>query len=130
MKIFWAVAVGAALGGLARHYLSVAVQNRMGTGFPVGTLIINVTGSFLIGVFMRYAIQSGTSEEVRLLLTSGFCGGYTTFSTFSYETVTLLENGKYARAGLYVGASVLLALAATALGFTLAQRLLVLRARA
>ncbi len=86
MKIFWAVAVGAAAGGLARYYLANVIQNHAGLAFPTGTLVINVTGSFLLGFFVRYALQSGAvSPEVRVLLTTGFCGGYTTFSTFSLK---------------------------------------------
>lgn len=128
MRTFWAVAVGAALGGVSRHYLTVFVQQRAGAGFPVGTLVINVTGSFLLGLVMRYALQTDAiSPEARSFLATGFCGGYTTFSAFSYETVKMLEDGEYGRAGLYVGASVVVALLATVLGFAAAQRLLALR---
>lgn len=128
MRVFWAVAVGAALGGVSRHYLSVFVQQRAGADFPVATLLINVTGSFLLGLIMRYALQTDAiSPEARTFLATGFCGGYTTFSTFSYETLRLLEEGEYGRAGLYVGASVVVALLATLLGFAAAQKLLTLR---
>lgn len=128
MRVFWAVAIGAALGGVSRHYLSVFVQQRAGPDFPVGTLVINVTGSFLLGLIMRYALQTDAiSPEARSFLATGFCGGYTTFSTFTYETLRLLEDGEYGRAGLYVGASVIVALLATLLGFAAAQKLLALR---
>ena len=131
MRVFWAVAIGAALGGVSRHYLSVFVQQRAGADFPAGTLVINVTGSFLLGLVMRYALQTDAiSPEARSFLATGFCGGYTTFSTFSYETVRLLEDGEYGRAGLYVGASVVVALVATLLGFAAAQKLLALRQHA
>jgi CrcB protein len=122
------VAVGAAAGGISRYYLTSFIQQRAGSGFPVGTLIINITGSFLLGVIVRIALQSDIiSPEVRTLLTTGFCGGYTTFSTFSYETALLLEDGEYGRATLYVGASVTIALLGTFLGFAVANRLLALR---
>ena len=99
MRIFWAVAIGAAVGGVSRYYLSLAVQQRLGASFPWGTLLINVTGSLLLGFLMRYALATpSVSVEMRLLLTTGFCGGYTTFSTFSYETATLIEDGQYQRA--------------------------------
>jgi CrcB protein len=119
------------VGGLARFYLGAFIQQRAGADFPAGTLVINITGSFLLGFIMRYALRSGgVSPEVRALLTTGFCGGYTTFSTFSYETASLLEDGEYARASLYVGASVLVSLIAAFLGFAAAQRLLALRQHA
>jgi CrcB protein len=128
VKVFWAVALGAALGGLARFYLGNAIQTRAGIDFPAGTLVINVTGSFLIGLFMRYALQSAAiGPELRIFLTTGFCGGYTTFSTFSYDTIALLTDGEYGRASLYVGTSVALALVATVCGIAAASWLLALR---
>jgi fluoride exporter len=128
VKVFWAVAIGAALGGVARFYLADIIQHRAGIDFPAGTLVVNITGSFLIGFFLRYALQSAViGPEMRLFLTTGFCGGYTTFSTFSYETITLLQDGEYSRASVYVGTSVALALVATVLGIAAANWLLALR---
>ena len=128
MRIFWSVAVGGALGCVSRYYLTALIQQRVGPDFPAGTLLINITGSFLLGFIMRYALQSGVvSAETRVLLTSGFCGGFTTFSTYSYEAAMMLEDGEYGRAGLYIGASVALALVGTLLGFAAASRLLALR---
>lgn len=130
MKLYVYVAIGAAFGGVARLALSGFVQQRAGPDFPAGTLVINLTGSFLLGVLIRYALQStAVSPEMRAMLTTGFCGGYTTFSTFSYETALLLEDGEYGRAGLYAGASVLGALLATFAGFACAEWLLRLRER-
>ena len=128
MRIFWSVAVGGAVGCLSRYYLAQFIQQRAGTDFPAGTLVINITGSFLLGFLMRYALQSGAiSAETRAMLTTGFCGGYTTFSTFSYETALLISDGEYARAALYVGASVGVALVGTFLGFAAAHSLLAFR---
>jgi fluoride exporter len=128
VKVFWAVALGAAVGGVSRYYLVGFIQQRAGADFPAGTLVINITGSFLLGFIMRMALQADViSPEVRALLTTGFCGGYTTFSTFSYETALMLEDGEYRRAALYIGASVVIALALTFLGFAVANRLLALR---
>jgi len=130
VKLFWAVAIGAAAGGVSRYYLSLAIYQRLGANFPWGTLLVNVSGSLLLGFLMRYAL--GTPElsaEMRLLLTTGFCGGYTTFSTFSYETAMLLEDGQYERAAAYAFGSVLVALVATACGFILARELIAFRAR-
>jgi len=130
VRTFWAIAIGAAVGGVSRYYLSAAVQHRMGTTFPWGTLVINVTGSLVLGFLMRYAISTpAVSVEMRALLTTGFCGGYTTFSTYSYETATLIEDGQLGRAGTYALASVLLALAGTFRGFALAREMIALRER-
>jgi CrcB protein len=130
VRTFWAIAIGAAVGGVARYYLASSVQQRFGVTFPWGTLLINVTGSLLLGFIIRYAIVTPTvSVEMRALLTTGFCGGYTTFSTFSYETAALLEEGQYERAGAYAVGSVLLSLTATFLGFILARELVALRER-
>jgi fluoride exporter len=126
--MLWYVALGSALGGVARYLLGGWVQRAAGGVFPWGTLAVNLSGSFLLGLISRYAIESaGVSAEVRTLLTIGFCGGYTTFSTFSWETTRLLEDGDWPRAGLYAVASVTLALAGTLGGIAAARQLLVLR---
>jgi len=128
--MFWAIAVGAAAGGVSRYYLSSAVQQRLGAAFPWGTLLINVTGSLLLGFIIRYAMATpAVSVEMRALLTTGFCGGYTTFSTYSYETATLLEDGLYERAAAYAVGSMLVALIATFCGFMLARELIAFRGR-
>ena len=93
-------------------------------------MLINITGSVILGFIMRYALSTpGVSVELRALLTTGFCGGYTTFSTYSYETATLIEDGQLGRAGTYALASVLLALIGTFSGFALARELIALRER-
>jgi CrcB protein len=128
--MFWAIAVGAAVGGLARYYLASSIQQRFGVTFPWGTLVVNVTGCLLIGFFIRYSLATpAVSAEMRAVLTIGFCGGYTTFSTFSFETAALLEEGQYERAGAYVAGSVVLSLIATFAGFLLARELLAFRER-
>jgi CrcB protein len=124
------IAVGSAFGGVSRYLLGGLVQRMLDTTFPAGTLLVNVTGSLLLGAILRYAVETPTlTPEVRALLTIGFCGGYTTFSTFSYETVALLRDGQWARAGIYVGASVVLSLVGTFLGFGLAREVIALRGR-
>ncbi len=130
LKLFWYVAVGSAFGGVARFALGGFIQQRAGPGFPVGTLIINITGSFLLGMLMRYSLQSDfVSPEVRIMLTTGFCGGYTTFSTFAYETAGLMEDGAYGRAALYVTASVVAGVLGMFLGFAVANQLIAVRAQ-
>lgn len=129
--MIWYIAVGGAVGSVARFWLGTLIQQRVGAGFPLGTLVINITGSLLLGFLWRFALASPTiSPEIRALLTTGFCGGYTTFSTFSFETATLIEDGQYERAAMYVGLSVVISLAGTFLGFAAARELIALRGRA
>jgi CrcB protein len=130
MPLFVWVAVGSAAGGALRYALGSLIQQQSGSTFPVGTLVINVTGSLLLGFLLRYALATpAVSAEVRALLTTGFCGGYTTFSTFGYEAAALVEDGDYHRAAWYVALSLVLALAGTFLGFALAREALALRRR-
>jgi CrcB protein len=124
------VAIGSAFGGVSRYLLGGLVQRMLDTTFPTGTLFVNISGSFLLGAILRYAVDTPSlSPEVRGLLTIGFCGGYTTFSTFSYESLALLKDGEWTRAGLYVAASVLLSIAGTFLGFGLAREVIAWRTR-
>jgi CrcB protein len=124
--MIWYVALGSATGGVARFLLGGAVQRVSGSTFPIWTLVINVTGSLALGFLMRYLVEGApVTAEVRALLTVGFCGGYTTFSTFSYETATLLEQGDWRRGSLYIIGSVTLSLLATGAGMALARTVLV-----
>jgi fluoride exporter len=129
--MLWYIAAGSAIGGVARYLLGGMLQRQSGATFPVGTFIINITGSFLLGLILRYAVDTPTlSAEARAFLTVGFCGGYTTFSTFSYETVALMEDGQWPRAAFYVALSVGLSLVGVFLGIAAARELLALRVRA
>lgn len=120
--MIWYIALGSALGGVLRYLLGGAIQRAAGPGFPVGTMIVNLSGSFLLGFLLRYATHPPSlAPEVRAFLTIGLCGGYTTFSTFSAETVTLMQDGQWAKAMTYALGSVVLALAATAAGFAAGQ---------
>ena len=100
MKMDWrliaAVAVGGALGSVARYLIGALIQDRFATALPVGTLAINISGSLLLGFLVRVGLEtSAFGPEMRFFLTTGFCGGFTTFSTFSYETFRLFEDGEY-----------------------------------
>jgi CrcB protein len=107
-----AVAIGSAIGGVARYLMTLVAQPR-DTAFPVGTLAVNILGCFLIGVFAQYSLSGDRlSPEMRVLLISGFCGGFTTFSTFSFESLELFQAGAWPRAALYCIASVASGLAA------------------
>jgi CrcB protein len=128
MRLVWLVAFGGALGSVARYGVSSLVQARAGTLFPFGTFVVNLTGSLLLGFVLRYALETpSVTPEMRALLTTGFCGGYTTFSTFTYETAALMEEGDWRRAALYVAASVLVSLAGMFVGFAAAREVLALR---
>lgn len=119
------IGAGGLAGTFARYALQGLVQERAGFAFPWGTFVVNLTGSFLVGFLAR--IGTGTTvlaPEVRTGLLIGFCGAYTTFSTYSYETVQLLQAGAYARAAAYGLGSVAVALAATLAGIAVANRLL------
>jgi CrcB protein len=126
--MIWYIAIGSALGGVARYLLGGLVQRVSAGSFPTGTLVINVTGSFLLGLLYRYASESAAiTPELRAALTIGFCGGYTTFSTFTYETIRLLEDGEVGRALAYVGLSVGVSLGAMVLGLAAGRELVGLR---
>jgi fluoride exporter len=128
-KLVWYVAIGSGIGGAARLLLGNLIQQKMGASFPLGTLLINITGSFVLGFLLRYFLATPhVAPELRALLTTGFCGGYTTFSTFSFETATLIEDGRYERASVYIALSVALSLLGVFAGLTSARQLLALRA--
>jgi CrcB protein len=128
--MLWYIAAGSAVGGVSRYLLGGFVQRLAASTFPVGTLVINIGGSFLLGFILRSAVGSPTlSPELRAFLTVGFCGGYTTFSAFSYETVALAEDGQWSRAALYVALSVGLSVAATMLGIAAGRELVLVRGR-
>ena len=118
--MIWYIAFGSALGGAARYLFGGWIQGRAGPDFPVGTLVINVTGSFLLGLLYRYAADSAAiTPEVRAMLTIGICGGYTTFSSFSLQTLNLLRDREWLYAGGNVILSVVLCLVAVWLGWQL-----------
>src|ERR1700732_2006178 len=115
------VAVGSALGGMARYGVSGVVANRIGETFPWGTLVVNVSGCFVVGVFAAAIGPGGAlagSLTARQLVLIGLCGGYTTFSSFSLQTLALARDGDWGRALANIAASVALCLAAVWAGFT------------
>jgi fluoride exporter len=114
MTHLWVI-IGSFLGGMARYGISGAVARRVGETFPWGTLVVNVTGSFLVGVFA--AVIAGPDAALRSLLITGVCGGYTTFSSFSLQTLTLAREGEWLRAAINVIASLAFCLAAVWAGF-------------
>ena len=130
MALIWYIALGSALGGVGRYVGGELVQRAAPTTFPTGTLAVNITGCFLLGLIIRYAIETPTvSPELRAFLTIGICGGYTTFSTFGFETARMMEDGEWTRAVLYLALSVIVSLGAVFLGFAAARQVLALRLR-
>ncbi len=118
------VAVGGALGTTGRYFISGVAARLIGETFPWGTLIINVTGSFIIGFFAALTGPDGrvyVGSTARQFVMTGICGGYTTFSSFSLQTLNLMNDGEWVRAGANVGLSVVLCLTAVWTGFLLAS---------
>ncbi len=123
MQQLLAIAGGGALGAVLRFLMSSNIYRLFGRDFPYGTLAVNVLGSFLIGIFFILIVERGTlSIEWRNIIMFGFLGAFTTFSTFSIETLSLLESGELSRAALNIFLSVALCLGATWLGLILGRQ--------
>ena len=122
MAYLW-VALGGATGAAARFAIAQWMGARWGWSFPWGTFAVNVTGSLAIGLVIMLLVTRSADPMYRLLLVTGFLGGYTTFSSFSFEALTLLEARRWDAAALYVSGSVVLGLLATALGLGLGRLL-------
>ena len=121
------VTVGGAAGALSRYWLSGWVNAAFGGFFPLGTLVVNVLGSLVLGFGMQAMETFPVSAELWTMLTIVFLWAFTTFSTFSYETVGLIRDGDWTRATLYTGLSVVLAVAAVFVGMGAASVLLKVR---
>ncbi|HWF19828.1 MAG TPA: fluoride efflux transporter CrcB [Verrucomicrobiae bacterium] len=122
MQTYLLVALGGALGSVARFWLGGMIGARMGETFPWGTVIVNITGSFLIGLFFAMTEPGSrwlAPPGARAFLMTGICGGYTTFSSFSLQTLNLLRDGQWLYAGGNVIFSMVLCLFAVWLGFLL-----------
>lgn len=123
-QIFY-IALFGALGCLSRYFLSGWVYNIFGMGFPYGTLVVNATGAYIIGLIMEFSIGSNLiSQSLRVGITIGFLGGLTTFSTFSYETFRFLEDGEFLIASINIFIGVLVCLFFTWAGIETARYLL------
>ena len=118
-----AVAIGGALGSVARYGLSILAEQSLGRDFPYGIFIANILGSVAIGIcFVLLVEKSGVSELWRSLLMVGFLGGFTTFSTFSLNSLAMLETGRYLESAIYILGSIILSVGGCLLGMFLTRQ--------
>jgi fluoride exporter len=111
------IGVGGAIGSIARYYCSVIIPNKQ---FPLSTLVVNIVGSFIIGIVIGLTIKNNAySNHFKLFFATGLCGGFTTFSTFSLENLQLLQEGKFVSFGIYLFTSIILGIGCTLIGFKL-----------
>ena len=123
MNGLFPVMVGGAIGAGARHLVGQILLARLGPGFPWWTLSVNIAGSLMMGLLIGWLARSGGSDQARLFLRVGVLGGFTTFSSFSMEFWTLFERGQMAQAAAYVGASVIIGIAACGVGMATIRQL-------
>jgi len=116
------IAIGGALGSIARYWVGSTISGRMGIRFPYGTLIVNITACIVIGFAMTYmGRRAGMNPAWRYLIPIGFIGAYSTFSTYEWETLSTLRSGAFLMAALYAGGSFILGLASVWAGSVLAE---------
>ena len=125
MRLLFLAAAGGALGAGSRHLINIGCARLLGSGFPWGTLVVNVVGSFAMAALIEaFALKFGGSLELRTFLATGVLGGFTTFSAYSLDFATLLARKEHVLAGLYLGGSVLLAILAFYAGLAVVRALL------
>ena len=123
MKIVLLVGLGSFIGGISRYLVTLFVQNKILSTFPYGTMAVNIIGCFLIGTIYALSERGNWNPEWRIFLATGIMGGFTTFSSFSNETVSMLRDAEYWPAFTYVALSIIIGLAATFAGISLIKYL-------
>lgn len=123
MKIVLLVGLGSFIGGVSRYLVTLFIQNKFLSSFPYGTLVVNIIGCFLIGAIYGFSERGSMNPEWRIFLATGIMGGFTTFSSFSNETVGMLRDAQYWPAFSYIALSVIIGLAATFGGISLIKYL-------
>ena len=123
MKLILAVGFGSFIGGISRYLVTLFIQNKFLSTFPYGTMFVNILGCFLIGVIYALSDKGNVSPVWRLFLATGIMGGFTTFSSFSNETISMLRDAEYVPAFSYVAFSIIIGLAATFGGISLIKYL-------
>lgn len=125
MSISWIqillVAIGGMVGSVMRFLASTLIINKLSTAFPWGTFFVNIAGSLLIGYVAALAARHSGFQNWQLLLATGFCGGFTTFSALSNESLQMIKQGQFGMLGIYLSASLILGIGAAALGYTLSK---------
>lgn|SRR5688500_16550556 len=124
MNGFLAVFLGAGIGGALRHGVNLAALKLLGSGFPFGTIFVNIIGSFIMGVAIEwFALKFDPGQTWRLFLTTGILGGFTTFSAFSLDAALLMERGAYVMASIYILISLIASVGGLFLGLLLIRQL-------
>lgn len=123
LKTITLVGIGGAIGSILRYLAATGIQNKFLSAFPYGTMCVNISGCFIIGLVYALAERNNISPEWRVFLATGICGGYTTFSTFSYESLSLVREGELFYAALYISVSVIAGISAAFLPLFLIEKI-------
>jgi fluoride exporter len=119
MRIILLIGTGSFIGGVFRYLTSQLIQNKVSTTFPFGTLWVNIIGCFIIGILFGLSEKGNLDPDWRLFLVTGICGGYTTFSAFSMDSISLFRDGQFIQGFIYISGTVFFGLMATLIGIAI-----------